>query len=58
MDQEEADGALEWLQANAIELQNSEIAIAPVQVTDHAWFNCETGLMSISSEIYPPCLEC
>jgi len=47
MDQEEADRALEWLQTNAIELQDSEIAIAPVQVTDHAWFNCENGLMSI-----------
>jgi hypothetical protein len=58
MEQEEADRALEWLQTNAIKLQDSEIAIAPVQVTDHAWFNCETGLMSISTEIYPPCLEC
>jgi hypothetical protein len=58
MDQEVRDSALKWLEANAIDIQNSEIFLAPVQVTDHAWFNCETGLMSISSEIYPPCLEC
>jgi hypothetical protein len=58
MDQEQEDAAYQWLQANAIDIQSSEVAIAPVQVTDHAWFNCETGLMSISTEIYPPCLEC
>jgi hypothetical protein len=29
-----------------------------VQVTDHAWFNCETGALAISTEIYPPCKEC
>ena len=48
----------DWLAKNAINLPNSEIAIAPVQVTKHAWFNCETGLLTIASEIYPPCLEC
>jgi hypothetical protein len=58
MDQDQEDAAHEWLQANAMDIQGSEIAIAPVQVTDHAWFNCETGLMSISGEIYPPCVEC
>lgn len=58
MDQEEESAALKWLQTNAIDTQNSEIFFAPVQVTDHAWFNCETGLMSISTEIYPPCSEC
>ena len=58
MDQEQENAAYEWLQANAIDIQSSEITYAPVQVTDHAWFNCETGLMSISAEIYPPCIEC
>ena len=58
MDQEQEDAAYQWLQANAIDIQSSEIAYAPVQVTDRAWFNCETGLMSISPEIYPPCSEC
>ena len=58
MDQEQEDAAYEWLQANAIDIQSSEVAFAPVQVTEHAWFNCETGLMSISGEIYPPCIEC
>ena len=58
MDQEQEDAAYQWLQANAIDIQSSEIAYAPVQVTDHSWFNCETGLMSISPEIYPPCSEC
>ena len=58
MDQEEESSPVKWLRANAIDIQNSEIFFAPVQVTDHAWFNCETGLMSISTEIYPPCSEC
>jgi hypothetical protein len=58
MDQPHEDLATEWLQANAIDFQNSAIAIAPVQVTDHAWFNCETGFVSFSTEIYPPCSEC
>ena len=58
MDQEQEDAAYQWLQANAIDIQSSEVAFAPVQVTDHAWFNCETGLMGISTEIYPPCIEC
>lgn len=48
----------EWLATNAINLPISEIVIAPVQITEHAWFNCETGLLTIASEIYPPCLEC
>ena len=48
----------DWLANNGIMLPISEIAIAPVQVTEHAWFNCETGLLAISTEIYPPCLEC
>ena len=58
MDQEEESSPVKWLRANAIDIQNSEIFFAPVQVTDHAWFKCETGLMSISTEIYPPCSEC
>lgn len=58
MDQEQEGAAEAWLQANAIDLQNSGIALAPVQVTDHAWFNCETGALSISTELYPPCNEC
>jgi hypothetical protein len=29
----------DWLAKNAINLPNSEIAIAPVQVTKHAWLN-------------------
>ncbi len=58
MEYQENDPAREWLSENAIDFQRSAIAIAPVQVTDHAWFNCETGLMSISTEIYPPCKEC
>lgn len=49
---------MEWLAANSIDFNNSEIAIAPVQVTDHAWFNCETGALAISTEIFPPCKEC
>lgn len=48
----------EWLAENAINLPIAEIAIAPVQITEHAWFNCETGLLAIAGEIYPPCLEC
>ena len=48
----------DWLAKNAINLPISEIALAPVHVTEHAWFNCETGSLSISAEIYPPCLEC
>jgi hypothetical protein len=48
----------EWLASNAIDFSRSEIAIAPVQVTDHAWFNCETGALAVATEIYPPCKEC
>jgi hypothetical protein len=48
----------EWLAKNAINLPIAELAIAPVQITEHAWFNCETGLLAIAGEIYPPCLEC
>ena len=58
MNQGDAEVAIEWLRNNSINLLNSEISIAPLQVSDHAWFNCETGLMSISTEIYPPCHEC
>lgn len=48
----------EWLAKNAINLPVAEISIAPVQVTEHSWFNCETGLLAIAGEIYPPCLKC
>ena len=48
----------EWLAKNAINLPIAEISLAPVQVTEHSWFNCETGLLAIASEIYPPCSEC
>jgi len=54
-----ASGApMDWLAANSINISTAEIAIAPVQVTDHAWFNCETAAIAVSTEIYPPCKEC
>jgi hypothetical protein len=48
----------QWLAENSIDFQRTLLAAAPVQITDHAWFNSETGALAISTEIYPPCNEC
>lgn len=48
----------EWLVKNSIDFQRTLLAAAPVQITDHAWFNCETGSLAISTEIFPPCSTC
>lgn len=58
MNPEETQAALNWLARNSIDIQKSEVTFAPAHVSDHAWFNCETGLLAISTEIFPPCNEC
>ena len=52
------EDSTQWLVKNSIDFQRTLLAAAPVQITDHAWFNCETGSLAISTEIFPPCSTC
>ena len=48
----------EWFTSCSINFSHSALALAPVEVISHAWFNCETAQMAIRTQIPEPCQEC
>ena len=48
----------EWFTSCSMNFAQSSLALAPVEVISHAWFNCETARMAIRTSIPNPCEGC
>lgn len=58
MTSDESSFLTEWFERSAMNFSTSAVALAPVQVLPHAWFNCESAQMAIRTKILEPCQEC